>query len=392
MSDPFRCSQASELAKQERLKLREQRKAAEAAKKAEEDANAQAAMNEAVVADAAGAAANAAVSSSVASDGLVLLDGRMVCWVHRKKKGKMWQCFDLSQEAPTCLLPSSSGAGVCGVKPSFKGGTTNGWDHLYRHHRPVWLRLKKEMGQLSGVGDAELQQIDQALAARQEAAKTQVTVPPLPAAIKASLDTLASYWVVDTDQHFNAMEHPSFKRLQSAATSGAWQGCCARTVSSNVTVLATEGREDCGDFVKAIQADGRKPVASADLWSKNGVALLGSLMHGTVRPGNKQPWYLGEKLASALPCEQDRHTGEFVETASFEEWKKVAIETPAEDLMVAKTDRGSNMIKGTIHVLTDSDSFACSQDTRRFVSHLVWSIYTRNMPGYSRITPRYHRP
>ena len=110
--------------------------------------------------------------------------------------------------------------------------------------------------------------------------------------------------------------------------------------------MANEGRSDCGDFVNRVRADGRKPVVSADLWSKNGVALLGSLLHAMERPGNSMPWWLGEKLASARPCAQDRHTGSYVEQASFEEWDKVEIKNPPEDLFCAKTDRGSNMIKG----------------------------------------------
>jgi len=338
------------LAKQERLKLREQRKAELAAKQAAEAAAAAAAVDAAVQNLGDGADAVAAAVSAVAGNneaqGTVLVEGRVVLWSHRKKKGKMWQCFDLSKEAPSCILPSSTGVGLCGVEPSFKGGTSNGWDHLYRHHRPVWLRMKKELGQLTGVGDQELQEIEQAFKARQAASSTATTMPPLPAQAKAHLDSLASLWVVDTDQHFNCMEHAAFQKMQQTATSGAWCGCCGRTVASNVTAMADEGRADCRDFVGRVRADGRKVVASADLWSKNGVALLGSLMHAIERPGNRRPWVCNEKLASAKPCAQDRHTGEYVKQASFEEWEKVGVANPSEDLFAAKTDRGSNMIKG----------------------------------------------
>ena len=366
---------ASDLAKQEKIKLREQKKvrvcmplcvttmnndvglliewcsqAEAAAKKAAEDVAAAAAVDEAIIAGAAAEAAGAAAvqdnAAAQGTQGMAMVDGRMVLWCHRKKKGKLWHCFDLTNDKPTCSLPSSSGVGLCGVEPSLKSGTSNGWDHLYRHHRPVWLRLKKELGQLTGVGDAELKEIDTAFKARHEAAKTEASLPPLPAEIKSLLDSLASQWVVDTDQYFNAMEHPSFKKLQSTATSGAWCGCASRTVAGHVTSMADEGRSDCRDFVGRLQADGRKPVALADLWSKNGVALLGSLMHGMERPGNRQPWFLDEKLASAKPCSKDRHTGDFVEQASFEEWKKVGVEDPPFHLFAGKTDRGSNMIKG----------------------------------------------
>ena len=144
-------------------------------KKAAEDAAAAAAVNEAIVGDVAFAAAQAATMGPSAKE-MVLVEGRLVCWSHRKKKGKVWKCFDLSKEEPCCLLPSSTGVGVCGVKPSFKGGTSNGWDHLYRHHRATWLQLKKELGLLTGVGAVELAHIDEVLRKRSEDAKTSATL------------------------------------------------------------------------------------------------------------------------------------------------------------------------------------------------------------------------
>ena len=85
------------MAKQERIKLREQRKAEEAVKKAAEDAAAAAAVNEAIVGDVAFAAAQAATMGPSAKE-MVLVEGRLVCWSHRKKKGKVWKCFELSKE------------------------------------------------------------------------------------------------------------------------------------------------------------------------------------------------------------------------------------------------------------------------------------------------------
>ncbi len=174
---------------------------------------------------------------------------------------------------------------------------------------------------MTGVGELELRNIETALAARHEASKTQSTRPPLPGNVKAQLGTIACYWVVDSDQSFNVMEQKSFQTMMSTATSGAWCGCCQVNVAQNITMQSGDGHGDCKDFVLAIQADGRKVAVFADLWSKNGVALLGSLFHGILRPGNAQPWIMDEKLASAIimPCSKCRHIGEYVKTSTFDE-------------------------------------------------------------------------
>ena len=87
------------------------------------------------------------------------------------------------------------------------------------------------------------------------------------------------------------------------------------------------------------------------MWSKNGYALLGILAHAILRKkviekADAYQWCMVEKLMGAVPCKSDRHTGEWVCKATTAELKKVGVEKPEEEIFRAKTDRGSNMIKG----------------------------------------------
>ena len=79
-------------------------------------------------------------------------------------------------------------------------------------------------------------------------------------------------------------------------------------------------------------------------------------------------WSMVELLSGAIPCKKDRHKGEFVETATFKELAKTGIDKPTEQIFKAKTDRGSNMIKG----YEDLDHDPC---TNHLVHTSVHSYY-----------------
>jgi len=53
-----------------------------------------------------------------------------------------------------------------------------------------------------------------------------------------------------------------------------------------------------------------------------------------------------EVLSGAVPCKKCRHTGEYVEDATFQQLAALGIDDPVSQIFKAKTDRGSNMIKG----------------------------------------------
>ena len=96
--------------------------------------------------------------------------------------------------------------------------------------------------------------------------------------------------------------------------------------------MALKGKETGKETVTLLLADGIKVTISADLWSKNGCALLGILLHGILRhklPNGTYQWCMVEQLAGAVPCRSERHTGEYVFEASIAlpSWKSLASQT-----------------------------------------------------------------
>ena len=57
-------------------------------------------------------------------------------------------------------------------------------------------------------------------------------------------------------------------------------------------------------------------------------------------------WEMVEKLAGAVPCSKDRHTGEHIGEMSDEAWAKSGLKEPTQDIFIRVCDNGSNMIKG----------------------------------------------
>ena len=229
------------------------------------------------------------------------------------------------------------------------GGTSNYWQHLYHHHRAKWLELKNEDGVLTPAGLHQIEQVRDAMAARMAASVNCTKKPSLPAHARVTLDRLTAEWIVDEDQYTNAAAKPGFQKLFNAATDGAYEGCCSKTVQGHVAKLAVEGRAKTSLLHSLVLEAGFRIVVSADLWSKNGVALLGILSHAIVELVDDKGapvWLMVELLSGAVPCKKYRHTGAYVETATFGELAKTGIDKPTEQIFKAKTDRGSNMIKG----------------------------------------------
>ena len=207
--------------------------------------------------------------------------GRLVLRMHRNKTGTVWKVFDLLQEKPSCLVELSPGV-KCGCVPSTTGGTSNYWQHLYHHHRAKWLELKNEDGVLTPAGLHQIEQVRDAMAARMAASVNCTKKPSLPAHARVTLDRLTAEWIVDEDQYTNAAAKPGFQKLFNAATDGAYEGCCSKTVQGHVAKLAVEGRAKTSLLHSLVLEAGFRIVVSADLWSKNGVALLGILSHAIV--------------------------------------------------------------------------------------------------------------
>jgi len=237
----------------------------------------------------------------------------------------------------------------CGCVSSPTGGTSNYWQHLYHHHRTVWLEYKAEDGELTDVGTQELDNIRSGMRSRMHASDTCTKRPPLPPKARVALDRLLAEWIVDDDQFANAASKPGLKKVLGAISDGAYEGVGVLTIKGHVSKLAVEGKAKATTLHKIVENNGLKIVISADLWSKNGVALLGILSHAIIETTNEKGdlvWSMVEVLSGAIPCKKDRHTGEYVEIATFEQLSKLGIAKPVESIFKAKSDRGSNMLKG----------------------------------------------
>ena len=214
----------------------------------------------------------------------------------------------------------------------------------------MWLEYKALGDQLNPTGVAELAEIRNGVAARMHANEASTKKAALPPKARVAIDRLVSEWIVDDDQCANAAEKPGFKRLFGGATDGAYEGCGCKTVSGHVAKLAVEGKAKTTKLHEIVLVQNKlRLVISADLWSKNGVALLGILSHAILEvkdPKGQLMWQMVEVLAGAIPCKKDRHTGEYVEIATFKELAKYGVSAPTEEIFKSKTDRGSNMLKG----------------------------------------------
>ena len=141
--------------------------------------------------------------------------------------------------------------------------------------------------------------------------------------------------------------------MMSASTNNVYDGCCEKTVKQHITCMAQEGKAECTELHRSMLAAGVKPAASGDLWSKNGTALFGLVSHGIRREEQVLPggvknvtWTMSEKLAGAVPCNADRHTGIHIADLSNAAWKDTGLDHPITQLFGRISDNGSNMVKG----------------------------------------------
>ena len=285
-------------------------------------------------------------------------DGRLK--MHKGKTGNVWTVFDLTKEKPTCKLPDpkarEDSGKICSNEPSPVAGTSNYWAHLWTHHRSTWYELKKLDGKLNPLGDEKLGALKVCLGSNSALSHHKggaFLSEKLPHSAKDTLDRVTSEWIVDQDQAFNAASTPGFRKMMSTATNGKYDGCCDKTAKQHVTAMSMEGKKECSDFHSEMLAAGVKPAASGDLWSKNSTALFGLVSHGIRRTETKRSdgstsvkWEMVEKLAGAVPCSNERHTGEHIGTLSNDAWAATGLKEPVENIFLRVSENGSNMIKG----------------------------------------------
>ena len=172
--------------------VKEAREAAAADRKRREEQSEEEALNDAIrrAQDEGGGGDDPTEGSELQP--IILKDGRHVLEKHKRKASAVWDAYDLTKEKPTCTCATNAdGTGQCGTAPAQSGGTQNYWTHLYVHHRPVWLALKKKEGSLTDVGETELQLLDSLHKGRQKLQESSRTKIKLPKEGKAVLDRLA---------------------------------------------------------------------------------------------------------------------------------------------------------------------------------------------------------
>lgn len=281
---------------------------------------------------------------------------------------------------PSCLLKNPDGS-TCGCKPKLGGGTSNLWSHVQVHHKETFLELKRKLGALTDVGEECLKELKEAFKSREVENEVSPTIRTLGKDAQALVTRLTAKVVVADDLAFNAFESVAMKARDRALTDNAVSGVGRKTIASEVSCLSVLGRDNATEFVKILLDKEILITLSADLWSKNGVALLGILAHGILRkrivdsasagPGPvRYKWCMVEKLVAALPCKEVSHTGEWIFEATTASLSKAGMDTPVHQVFRAKTDRASNMISGYAEL--KHDPCAChviETDVAVFVDH-----------------------
>ena len=262
--------------------------------------------------------------------------------------------------------------------------TTNLWTHLSRVHPTEYRRLHR------------LDHPDEPKEGEEEGTAPSVATK-FTDARRQKCHRLAALWVVRRNRPISITESDEeLKDLVKEISGGAYKLPGVNDVHKHLVLLEAEGDEKVLAFVKLLEDAGLEVSIAADIWSENGVALLGICGYGIVEHNNA--FIMQEALLAAYPFSQEAHTGEAIEVTAKKELAKYNIgtfieddagdveEDTVEDCVHAKvTDNASNMkaaFKGyeggfcsnhTIQIevvdFLDSDVIAPTMKKMRGLSH-----------------------
>ena len=302
-------------------------------------------------APAAAVQVNIQVNSGAAS-------GSTIHSKHVRKNAAVWSAFDLTKEEPSCLLCKEHGADCCGAVTASSGGTANYWNHLRIHHRIKWLELQRVAGRLLEAGAAELSKLESMLIEHhvKVGSVDSVVNTSLPPEAKAIMDRVTVNWLIGTDQDKEEASTKLFQLLMQTATSGAYSGACRATVDGLISASKESGKAKCVRKTQSILNSGIFPSLTGDLWSKNGMALLGMMLHAIdeMVEAGKLRWNMDEWLAGAIPASTHHHTAQWIKGASNTACNQLGMARPEQQLFLKGSDQGANMVKAW-----DSDPCAC---------------------------------
>ena len=211
------------------------------------------------------------------------------------------------------------------------------WTHLRIHHPAVFASLHKH-----GVLPSETPEF------APQKPRTTPIVKPRP---KMSVDStnhghrLATASIITSGSTLISTEQPGCRAWINYITAGSYSSPCYDSVMKHVTIFADDGRDDTQSFRRELVDQGIKPVGAFDLWSSNGVGMLGSTMHGILQqkpPCQEEPWVLKCKLSGAKPCGKHRHTADNIRANYNSVLESIGVQNPVEDMFLHVLDGASN--------------------------------------------------
>lgn len=292
-----------------------------AAQKAKEDAEAAAAAR--VAAQEAGSRVPAAtVAPENADDGAELK-------VKREDGGRrsapIWTCFD-TRGAPVghacCKLLTATGQ-VCGESISVKTGPAGLWNHALYKHKSDFVRIK-------GAGNALNLHLD-----------PQTRLPAVSTSHRDAIHRAIARWLVKRKRPLSLPEDPEFHDLFRIAMKGSYTPPMHHTINANVLMLSAEGQKKLFDINTKLRAAGIKPAMAGDIWSDNGVSVLGICEYYM-----KDDWTIHELVLAASPF-SERHTAEAIAKKTTEACITAGLSNDVKStVFVAVSDNGANMVAG----------------------------------------------
>lgn len=231
---------------------------------------------------------------------------------------------------------------LCSIVPSAKSNTTNMWTHLRTHHTDVYASLKKH-----GCMPSEVVELD--LSPSKPDRPMLKTRTKLNASATDRAHRLGTASIVTGGSPFDSLSQPGVQAWVKYISAESYSSPSYKTVMGHLAILADDGRKDTTIFRRELKRQGVKPAGASDMWSSNGVALLGGTLHGILRQMDgaraTDPWTLKHTLSAAAPCGKHRHTADWIRSNYNNALEQIEIRDPIEDMFMDVIDGAANAQK-----------------------------------------------
>ena len=282
----------------------------------------------------------------------------------KPSRSKVWNHFELvtglcscSPECPPdtkhvkCLVPD------CCYLGKYSGNTTNQNTHLSKSHPALWKEEMLSPSYPSVTGNLQFQS--------ETSNKTTVAgamQPKFSNAKKMACHRKLALWIVRRNRPLTISEKDiELREWAEELSFGAYQLPNKNQVWQQILMLENEGSIKVKEIISAMKSEGIEISIATDIWSENGVALLGLLGYAIVKVSEPQKSYyhMCEMLLAVLPFSELSHTGLNISTESkrilaqtwgigefyLDEENDELIDTVAENVFSFTADNASNMAK-----------------------------------------------